>query len=210
MSRPPIHPSHPSHPAPAHPQGPAPRADNRQAGLLDAAAQRFAQRGYAASSMREIAEGAQMKPGSLYYHFASKEQMLVAVYEAGVRELEAAVAHAIDGVAEPWARLEAACAAHLETILRDSDYAQVLIRVLPQDVPLAAARLGELRARYEKLWQQLVKALPLPARTDRTALRLMLLGALNWSRFWFAPGGRDTPRQLARKFIAFLKESHDV
>jgi hypothetical protein len=39
-------------------------------------------------------------------------------------------------------------------------------------------------------------------------MRLMLLGALNWSRFWFSPEGRFTRRVLARKYIAFLKESH--
>ena len=189
---------------------PIPRSDNRQAALLDAAAQRFARHGYAASSMRDIAVGAQMKAGSLYYHFASKELMLVAVYEAGVQELEDAVAAATAGLSEPWARLEAACTAHLETILRDSDYAQVLIRVLPQDVPLVAQRLRDLRARYEDRWQALVRALPLPPRTDRGTLRRMLLGALNWTHFWFVPGGTDSPRQLARKFVAFLKESHDV
>jgi AcrR family transcriptional regulator len=185
----------------------APRADNRQAGLLDAAARRFAERGYAGTTMRDIAEGAQMLPGSLYYHFASKEHLLVAVYEAGVRELDDAVAGAAARLSDPWARLEAACTAHLETILRDSDYAQVLIRVLPQDVPPVAARLTDLRSQYEARWHTLLATLPLPPRTDRGAMRLMLLGALNWSRFWFSPDGRHTPAQLARKFVAFLKDS---
>lgn len=191
---------------PSH--APAPRADNRLPGLLDAAARRFAERGYAATTMRDIAEGAQMLPGSLYYHFPSKEHLLVAVYEAGVRELDDAVAAAVAKRTEPWARLEAACTAHLETILRDSDYAQVLIRVLPQDVAPVAQRLTELRSQYETRWHQLLAALPLPPRTDRGAMRLMLLGALNWSRFWFQPEGRHTPAQLARKYIVFLKESH--
>ena len=192
--------------SPAH--APVPRADNRLPGLLDAAARRFAERGYAATTMRDIAEGAQMLPGSLYYHFPSKEHLLVAVYEAGVRELDEAVAAATARLTEPWARLEAACTAHLETILRDSDYAQVLIRVLPQDVPPVAERLADLRGQYETRWHTLLAALPLPPRTDRGAMRLMLLGALNWSRFWFSPEGRHTPAQLARKYIVFLKESH--
>jgi AcrR family transcriptional regulator len=192
--------------SPAH--APVPRADNRLPGLLDAAARRFAERGYAATTMRDIAEGAQMLPGSLYYHFPSKEHLLVAVYEAGVRELDDAVAAATSRLTDPWARLEAACTAHLETILRDSDYAQVLIRVLPQDVPPVAERLTDLRSQYETRWHTLLAALPLPPRTDRGAMRLMLLGALNWSRFWFSPEGRHTPAQLARKYIVFLKESH--
>lgn len=183
------------------------RSDNRAQELLDAMARLFGERGYAATSTRDIALAAKMLPGSLYYHFASKEQMLLAVYEAGVRELEAAVRSAVEREQAPWSRLEVACRAHLETVLRNSDYAQVLIRVLPRDVPLVDHLLGELRSSYETVWRELVAALPLPAGTDRRALRLMLLGALNWARFWFDPQGRDSPRVLARKFVGMLKEA---
>ena len=99
--------------------------------------------------------------GSLYYHFAAKEDLLVAVYERGVEELLANVRTAIAKESEPWLRLQAACTAHLQTVLRHSDYAQVLIRVLPSDVAPAAARLAELRDEYETQFATLVGALPL-------------------------------------------------
>ena len=60
----------------------APRADNRLTVVLEAAAGLFAQRGYAATSMRDIAQAAAMLPGSLYYHFAAKEDLLAAVTKA--------------------------------------------------------------------------------------------------------------------------------
>ena len=148
-----------------------------------------------------------MLAGSLYYHFAAKEDLLLAVYEAGVAQLLEAVRQATARETAPWARLEAACAAHLETVLERSDYAQVLVRVLPSDVPNAAANLKALRADYERRFRELVDALPLPPGCDRGVLRLMLLGALNWSRFWFAEGGRCTPRALARKYVQLLKET---
>jgi AcrR family transcriptional regulator len=183
------------------------RSDNRLPAVLDAAARLFAERGYAAASMRDIAEACGMLPGSLYYHFAAKEDLLVAVYGAGVEQLSAAVRRALEMERAPWARLEAACAVHLETLLEHGDYAQVLVRVLPVDVPNAAARLKALRADYERLFRDQIRDLPLPPGTDRSALRLMLLGALNWSRFWFVEEGRETPRSLARKFVHLLKES---
>lgn len=187
----------------------APRADSRLSAVLDAAAKLFAGRGYSATSMRDIAAAAGMLPGSLYCHFASKEVLLEAVYEAGVREVIDAARSATARETEPWARLEAACVAHLETVLKRSDYAQVLIRVLPEDVPPVARRLGALRAEYEELFRALISALPLPAETDRRALRLMLLGALNWSRFWYRENGRDSPRQIARRFLRLLRERQD-
>ncbi|HEU4351601.1 MAG TPA: TetR/AcrR family transcriptional regulator [Burkholderiales bacterium] len=188
----------------------APRADNRLPAVLDAAARLFAGRGYSATSMRDIAEAVDMLPGSLYYHFAAKEDLLVAVYEAGVRAIADAAQAAAGREKEPWARLEAACAAHLEAVLQRSDYAQVLIRVLPQDVPAVAVRLRALRRQYERVFRELVGALPLAARAERKVLRLMLLGALNWSRFWFDPEGSETPKSLARKFVTLLKESQNA
>lgn len=148
-----------------------------------------------------------MLAGSLYYHFAAKEDLLLALYQAGVAQLLEAVRQATAKESSAWGRLEAACAAHLETVLERSDYAQVLVRVLPSDVPNAAADLKALRADYERQFRELVDALPLPRDCDRGVLRLMLLGALNWSRFWFAEGGRCTPRSLAQKYVRFLKEA---
>jgi len=188
----------------------APRADNRLAAVLEAAARLFAQRGYAATSMRDIAQAAAMLPGSLYYHFAAKEDLLVAVYEAGVRDIVAAVRAALAGHSDPWDRLEAACVAHLETVLRRSDTAQVLVRVLPEQVPAAAARLKRLRAEYEELYRALVAALPLAPDTDRRTFRLMLLGALNWTRFWYHEKGADTPRVIARRMLRLLRERSDA
>lgn len=188
----------------------SPRSDNRVATVLDAAAGLFAEKGYVATSMRDIAQRCGMLPGSLYYHFAAKEDLLVAVYERGVQELLGTVRAAIAKESEPWLRLQAACTAHLETVLRRSDYAQVLIRVLPDDVAPAARRLAQLRDDYETQLAGLIGALPLASGTDRKAMRLMLVGALNWSRFWFAADGRDTPRSLARKFVGFLREAQGV
>jgi len=72
-----------------------PRSDNRLAQILDEAARLFREKGYAATSMRDIASAVDMLPGSLYYHFAAKEDLLVAVYEEGVRLITEKVRAAI-------------------------------------------------------------------------------------------------------------------
>lgn len=186
-----------------------PRSDNRLPELLDAAARLFARHGYAATSMRDIGLEAKMLSGSVYYHFPSKEELLLAVYAAGVKDLEDATTAAVQRESDPWLRLEALCRTHLETVLRESDYAQVLIRVVPDDIPKIADRLRALRESYERIFRDVLAELPLPAGTDRRALRLMIIGALNWAPFWFSPQGRDTPRALARKFVGLVKETQD-
>nr|GID83977.1 TetR family transcriptional regulator [Actinoplanes derwentensis] len=53
--------------------------------ILDAAAELFAQRGYAATSTRLIAERVGIRQASLYYHFDNKETVLAELLEATVR-----------------------------------------------------------------------------------------------------------------------------
>lgn len=99
------------------------RRDNRRTELLDAAAQNFRLRGYAAASMCEIASGTRMKAGSMYYYFPSKVDLLIAVHEEGVRRIRSAVETAMEAYSNPWERLEAAMVAHLQVLLDGGDYA---------------------------------------------------------------------------------------
>ena len=178
--------------------------DSRLPQVLDAAAHLFCTRGYQGTTVRDIARAVGILPGSLYCHFATKDDLLMAVYIRGADRICEALQTAVARRTDPWQRLEAACVAHLEAILRDDDYARVVVRVRPTDVPSAAARLIDQRNRYEALWIPLIEALPLSRRTDRSALRLMLLGALNWAPNWYRADGGASPRTLARRFIAML------
>ncbi len=195
--------------APARPRG-RPRGsgggvrqDNRRAALMDAAAKLFADQGYSATTIRDIAAAAGMLPGSVYYHFPSKAALLLAVYRDGVaglaRRVDAAIATA-DG--EAWARLEAAATAHLETVLDQSAYAKVMIRVMPDDADdrAVSAELAGARDDYEARFRALIGALDLADGADAGRLRLMLLGALNWAQIWYRAGGA-TPAAIARDFV---------
>jgi len=88
----------PQPPLPDEPQAAPPseldeRTRNR---LLRAAVQVFDRKGYAAASVREIVEAAGVTKPALYYHFGSKEGMLLAILQEGAREFEAAVDRAVN------------------------------------------------------------------------------------------------------------------
>jgi AcrR family transcriptional regulator len=53
--------------------------------ILDAAAEMFSEQGYSAASTRRIAEAVGVKQASLYYHFASKQDILVELLAGTVR-----------------------------------------------------------------------------------------------------------------------------
>ncbi|OYY32808.1 MAG: hypothetical protein B7X65_21005 [Polaromonas sp. 39-63-25] len=174
--------------------------------ILDKAAELFAANGYGGTSTRDIMGSLGMPSGSLYCHFPSKEDLLVAVYKVGVQHVIDVVDQALVGESDPWVRLESACAAHLQAILVDNNYAQVITKIMPEDVPSESTRLTELRDRYEMIFVKAIEDLPLPSDIPRKSLRLLLLGALNWSRIWYRPG-QDTPAAIASEFVKLLKNA---
>ena len=180
------------------------RGDSRLPQILDAAAALFAQRGFEAASVRDIVKSVGMLPGSLYFHFASKEALLVAVYGEGVRRISEAVDAALGEHDDAWERLEAAAAAHLEALVDCSAYAKVVVSVQPSDVPAVARELVALRDGYESRFRDLIGALPLPPRTPRATLRMLLMGALNWAPTWYREDGAS-PRRIAHDYVRLLR-----
>src|SRR5262245_54719291 len=71
-------------PGPVQPTQPSPQTRER---ILDVAEALFAARGFAGTSMREIASAADLTAASLYNHFEGKEALYGAVLERGIRPL---------------------------------------------------------------------------------------------------------------------------
>jgi AcrR family transcriptional regulator len=139
-------------------------------------------------------------------HFPSKDRLLVAVSEEGIGRIGRAVDAAIGDVDDAWDRLAAAMRAHLEVLLSNAAFARVIVRVTPAEVPDAARDLRQLRDGYEDRFRHLVDALDVAPGTDRTLLRLMLLGALNHTQTWHRRGvGRADVAALARQFVTTLR-----
>jgi len=180
------------------------RPDSRRQLLLDEAAALFCLKGYEGTSIRDIAAAVGMLPGSIYCHFPSKEELLLAVFEEGVARITEKVRAAINGVEEPWACLEAACAAHLETILDQSVYAKVIVRVQPRDVPGVSGRLVSLRDGYEQLFRRLIDTLPIAPEGDPLIFRMLLLGGMNWTQNWYQ-SDKISPSEIAGKFVQVLR-----
>jgi AcrR family transcriptional regulator len=197
-------------------RAPAARAEaagteNRREALLDAAARLFGTRGFAATSTRDIAAEVGILAGSIYYHFPSKEALALAVHERGVNSILSAVQDALATAPdEPWIRLEAASVAHLEALLNGSSYAQVVTPNFARALPRAfVASLIRQRDTYERLFVELVDALPLPRGTNRRYLRLALLGSLNWALTWYRAGG-DSPTVIARRIVDLYRSPLDT
>jgi TetR/AcrR family transcriptional regulator, cholesterol catabolism regulator len=182
----------------------AKRQSNRWQALLDSAATKFAEQGYHATTIRELAAATAMTPGAIYFHVPNKQALLLAVYEEGVQRILDRIEGAVRERTAAWDRLESAVAAHLESILDASAYARVIIRILPGDVPEISPELTKLRDRYEARFRALFAEIDLPADRDPKLARLFVLGAINWTPVWYRPRGLSIP-ELARELLAPLR-----
>jgi AcrR family transcriptional regulator len=183
----------------------APGVDER---ILLAAGRLFREQGFAATTVRQIAQAAGVLPGSLHYRYASKDDVLLALMERGVARAIGAVREATLGARDPIERIRLGLRAHLELLCRGDDSLFVLLydfRSLP-----ASARAGveASRGRYEAFWDGLLVEAWSTGHA-RTALNVPLvrqfgIGATNWVATWYHPDSGVTPAQIADSFWTYL------
>jgi AcrR family transcriptional regulator len=179
------------------------KSDRTRRRILDAAARLFGTRGYASVTLKDIASGAALQAGSLYYHFDTKEHLVEALLNAGVDSAMAATREALDALgpgADPLVRLRVAIAAHLRVILSEGAYASANLRILSQLPAAIRKRQLERQRAYGAFWRNLFETAAAAGviRTDLdlSVVRMLALGALNWTVEWYRPG-RCSPSQVA-------------
>jgi TetR/AcrR family transcriptional regulator, cholesterol catabolism regulator len=171
--------------------------------ILHAAASLFREHGYSAASLRDIAAKVGIKAGSIYYHFASKELIAIEVMKEGIRVVSVAVERALAALpasAGPLDKLETAMRTHLSALLEESVFTSAHIRIYGFVPPEVRAEAQKVRETYDVRWRQLVAAVAdsslLRDGVDPAAMRLAILGALNWSLEWYR-SGRASPADIS-------------
>lgn len=160
--------------------------------LINAAAAVLSERGYASTRLSDIADLAGMQPGSIYYHYKSKDELIVEVLRMGVglanRAVISAVAQLPVGVAAI-DRLKTAIRAHLQVMLRLDSIARAHVNVYRQLPGTIKERVRPLRRANAQLWTALIQdALDegaLRPDVDPFLMQIFLVNtidaALNWS-----------------------------
>jgi len=174
--------------------------------LLAVAVREFARRGFARTSIRDIARAAGIQPGSVYHHFASKDDLFIAAHSAGMREVAHLMEVAPTRSRDPWERLEIAFTVHIRHLISGNDLtAWTGASLFLFESPDMQRQLRAERDRFEAVYRRLIADLPLPPGIDRSLLRLQLLGALNWTRTWYRPGKRGAA-DIARHLVKVLRD----
>lgn len=182
------------------------QADRRHE-ILEIAAELFAERGYRATSIRDIAERAGLLAGSLYYHIRSKEALFVEIHNTALAAAARRIHKALEGLADPWARLQAACLEMLEIQLNSGSLTLPIMNNL-RSVPVNVRdALIQQRDDFEKIFRDLVTDLPLDGDIDKNLYRILLLSLLNSADGWFREG-RLSRAEIAAQIIRIFRHQH--
>ena len=148
---------------------PAGAAPGARAALLDAAAETFAAHGYAGASVDRIVRRAGFSKGTFYWHFATKEELFLALVE---ERIDRPVRSLMEVTRT--APADTPTAPTVSQGLADLFTGQRELLVLLQEYWAAAVRESAVRRRYRRRQRELITTLAgaLSARHDETGVPL--------------------------------------
>jgi AcrR family transcriptional regulator len=169
--------------------------------IREVAEKLFREKGYMATSMRDIADEMNMKGGgSLYAHIKGKEDLL---WEIAIEAIEAffgGLMPILEQVNSPDEKLRQAMITHMLVIMTRLGGAVVYFDEWRH---LTEPRLSEFTSRrdiYEKMFQRLIHQ-GITENTfrpvDERLATLHVLGAINGVRRWYKPTGRLSDQEVA-------------
>jgi len=173
--------------------------------LLDTAAGLFWEKGYATTTTREIAAALSIQQASLYYHMASKEDLLYQIFVSALKQFLADVPAAVEKTAGPLDRVHVLVRVHVLTLLKYQRRNMTMLTELRSLSPRHREEIVMLRERYAEFVRSTLKDAQATGqvRTDIPAayLTLSLFNMLNWSARWFRDTRDPAPNQLGDLFF---------
>jgi AcrR family transcriptional regulator len=182
-------------------RGRRPGPKRREQDVIDAAAEIFRRRGYADTSVQDVADAVGILKGSLYYYIDSKEDLLFRVLLEVHEDARGVVEEVAAMDAPPLERLRTYVRKHVMYNTRNLTKIAVYYHDFELLSPERRKVIVEQRHVYERFVEGLIEEAQergdVAAGVDTKLASFYLLGAMNWLYTWYRPGGPATPEQLA-------------
>jgi AcrR family transcriptional regulator len=171
--------------------------------IIDTSAQVFARQGYHATGIAELCTVNGVGKGAFYYYIGSKEELLAAIHDRVMDEVELGADRVAEAGGTPSTQLAMLGDELLDVIHRYPDHVWVFLHEFPA---LTAERADQFRGRRRR-YEERVEAI-LRAGIDAGEFRdidprltaLAWLGMHNYTYLWLKPGGRVSARDVAKPF----------
>jgi TetR/AcrR family transcriptional regulator, cholesterol catabolism regulator len=175
--------------------------------ILEAAVALFGKRGYAGTTMRDIAREVGVLPGSLYAHISSKETLLDEIVELGIESF-LAIESTIPANGTGTEKLRAAIKAHVAVAAIHPGRSLVVFHQWRFLTEPNLTRALNKRRRYQQLFVRLIDEGiadgSFAPNLDTKIAVFTILGALNWVPEWYSPRGHYDPDEIGDRLADLL------
>lgn len=156
---------------------------SRREAIIAEAARCFFEKGFDRTSVRDIAAGTGMTSGSIFYHFASKEELLACVIAEGIRHGHEIAEHALDGKLTAIERYRALMLGHLRVLHDQRHMHKVSIREWDRLPAEARKELKTANNRYRIRWLEILAGLQGEGilKAEPEIFRRTQIASLNWT-----------------------------
>lgn len=176
-----------------------PEGQSMREHILEAAVQMFAQYGYHAAPLRDIARIAGIQAASIYHHYPNKQALLVEIMETHMQRLNTGLEHILREYDDPLQRLQEAIAHHIRlhtTYKQEFFIIDTEIRALEGE---SRPYILSLRDTYEKLLQELLRngmERGVFRQSDVKVASYAIIAMCTAVATWFKPDGRLSTQQV--------------
>ncbi|WP_097109354.1 TetR/AcrR family transcriptional regulator [Hoeflea halophila] len=166
--------------------------------IMEGAALCFESRGYAATSLDEVAARISSTKGRIYHHYASKAELFLDVYRTGMMMNFQAIEPLLEHDMPPVERLKAVLGAHVRCVIRTKAFQNVVIQgvdmlrhgTMPANEHAELAQLAELRDAYSEHFSKLLEDARAAGAIDYSRIKIALNSlfmCINGPIVWFTP-----------------------
>jgi len=171
-------------------------SDSRLQHLIATATAIFAQRGFRATSMRDLSREAGMSLAGIYHYVRSKDELLFLIQDRCFTEVQAGAEEALRPVTDPKERVRAFIRHHVVFFAGHMDKMKVLSHEDDELEGRMRQRVRERKRVYVSLLTTLLQEIESPGVNPAVAT-YALFGMMNWIYTWYHPDGTVPPERLA-------------
>lgn len=175
--------------------------------ILREAARLFRENGYMATTLRQLADRAGIKGGSIYHHFGSKQEILFRIMDQTMDNLVDRLSNLIAAVDDPLKKLETAIGFHIRYHVGDADETNVTDVELRSLEPANYDIIVAKRKRYETIFRDIINdgtaggrmQVPDSGLTCKAVIQMCTSVSL-----WFRPDGLLSLDEVIERYTDFI------
>jgi AcrR family transcriptional regulator len=170
--------------------------------IIEAAAEAFRTKGFAATSLEDIASAVGIWKGSLYHYIDTKEDLLFAVVREPAEEILTGLRELSRMDLPPTEKMRRAMRSHLKVLETNFVYASVYLQEIAgrRRMKEWSAMDREYLDLLESIVREGVEAGEFAPLTNPRIATLGIIGSLNWLTHWYRPEGPLRADAIADQF----------